>query len=101
MAKRAGTVFIGDEVSAAGYRLAGAEAASPDAAATPQVFEDACARAELVLITAGQARHVPPARLKEALDKPRPLVSIVADARGREMPPDLDAEIRAILGLEV
>lgn len=101
MAKRAGTIFIGDEVSAAGYRLAGAEVASPDAAATVEVFEDACTRAEMVLITAGQARHVPSARLKEALDRHRPLVSIVADARERETPPDLDAEVRTILGLEV
>lgn len=93
-------VFIGDEVTAAGFRLAGARVVVPETAAVPEVFERARAEAELVLITAGCARILPAQTLTPALHALHPLVLIVADARDAVPVPDLEAHVRRVLGLE-
>ncbi len=93
-------VFIGDEVTAAGYRLAGAAVLTPDLSAVPETFE-ACRRgAELILMTAEFAQHIDAARLETAQRADRPLLVIVPDARNLTPIPDLEAELRAALGIE-
>ena len=92
--------FIGDEVSAAGYRLAGAAAYVPAAGEEGAVFAAARAHAALVLVTAECAARIPAVELHQALAAFRPLTLIVPDVRGRVTPPDLGRLVRQQLGME-
>jgi len=93
-------VFIGDEATAAGYRLAGlaVEVATP---AQARVRLDAARRngAPLILLTAECARAIPADELDAALEAFAPPVLIVPDAAGRVAPPDMAARVRAALGI--
>lgn len=95
-------VFIGDEVTAAGWRLAGLDTCVPD---TPSEAARALARARaggasLVLLSAEYAAHVPEDRLHRAIASASPPVAIVPDAPGRAAVPDLAARVRSRIGLE-
>jgi vacuolar-type H+-ATPase subunit F/Vma7 len=93
-------VFIGDEVTAVGFRLAGASVQVPDRDRVPEVFDHARQEADLVLITAEYARALPAGLLDEALRAIHPLVLVIPDARGKASPPDMVHRMRAALGLE-
>jgi len=95
-----GVAFIGDELTATGFRLAGADVfivAPEDAAAA---FAEACERASLVLLAPVHAQALPVAQLDAALMTSRPLVVIVDDVLGRETPPDIEDLMRRALGVE-
>jgi vacuolar-type H+-ATPase subunit F/Vma7 len=96
----AAPVYLGDEVSAAGYRLAGALVRTPAADEAADALAWACAQAPLVLVSAPVAAAVPEAALRAALAAPAPLVLIVPDLHGDVPWPDLAARLRAQLGLE-
>lgn len=93
-------VFIGDEVSAAGYRLAGARTFVPAHGEEGAVLASVRTNAELVLIAAQSASQVPPAELAVALAAMTPLVLVVPDVRGIAQPPDLGKLVRKQLGME-
>jgi vacuolar-type H+-ATPase subunit F/Vma7 len=94
-------VVIADEITAAGYRLAGARTIVPDdPRSVVRDFDGALDSCELLLITAELARHVPADRLAEALLVARPLLVVVPDAGGRVEPPSLEHELRSALGVE-
>ncbi|NIR32299.1 MAG: Vacuolar H+transporting two-sector ATPase F subunit [Gammaproteobacteria bacterium] len=93
-------VFIGDEVTATGFRLAGAHVVVPEADAVSEALERARAEAELVLITAACAQALPPAALRRALRAVHPMLVVVPDVRGEVVVPDLEARTRRVLGLE-
>jgi vacuolar-type H+-ATPase subunit F/Vma7 len=99
-ADRGKTIFIGDELSAAGFRLTGIETmvASPDAAAA--ALEQARGRAGLVIMTADLARYVPALDLEAALLAEAPTLAIIPDVRFRTSPPDLARRLRSVLGIE-
>ena len=93
-------IYLGDEVTAAGYRLAGAQVRVPAPGEVNAAFEEARVLAPLVLVSAAVASHVNPAQLRAALMALQPLVLIVPDA-SREVPrPDLAARLRGQLGME-
>jgi vacuolar-type H+-ATPase subunit F/Vma7 len=94
------TVFIGDELSATGWRLAGVEVATPEPTETARVFAEARRRADLVILAADYAAMIPAAELDAALVAERPIVSVVADILGRTPPPDLAGRLRSTLGIE-
>lgn len=93
-------VFLGDELSAAGFRLGGALTRTPAAGEEAAMFEWARQRAPLVLITPAVAERLPAGQLARALAVTTPLVLIVPDVRGREQPPDLTQALRRQLGME-
>ena len=95
-----GTVFIGDELTATGYRLAGAEVSTPDPAEAAAVFARACTDAALVIVTAEFARMIPPADLDAATVGEAPIVAVVPDVLGRIVPPDPARRLRSTLGIE-
>ena len=95
-----GTVFMGDSVSAAGFRLGGCEVVTPEKGEEEEAFRAARGRASLLLITAEMADRLPEELLEKALATVFPLVLTVPDARGRQTPPDLEKLARARLGLE-
>ena len=93
-------VFIGDEVTAAGMRLAGVECVLPGRRTAAEALAEARQSAALVLITAEFARTVPAAELAAALIAEAPVLAIVPDVNGRIAPPDLTRELMAALGIE-
>jgi len=93
-------VFLGDEVSAAGWRLGGADAHTPAAGEEQALFEWACLSASLVLVTAEVAARLPPDLLARAVAAGLPPVLVVPDVRGHVAPPDLAARVRRQLGME-
>lgn len=93
--------YIGDEASAAGYRLAGAEVRVPAADEVPEVFRRARdADAELILLSPQVAGSLPPGERDSALLGTRPLVAIIPDVYGRQPAPDVAREVRLALGIE-
>jgi len=92
--------FIGDEVSAAGYRLAGVRAYVPAPGEEAAVLAAARAEAAVVLITAERAARVPAAELAVALSALSPLILVVPDVRGRVPPANLGKMVRKQLGME-
>jgi len=93
-------VFLGDELSAAGFRLGGALARSPAPGEEAALFEWARQQSPLVLLTPAVAARLPAEQLARALAATAPLVLIVPDVRGREQPPDLTQALRRQLGME-
>ena len=93
-------VFLGDEVAAAGWRLAGVEArvVAPGRAAAD--FADAARGAQLVIIGAETAAHVPEAQLRAALRRVSPVTVVVPDLREAVPYPDVAARLRRQLGIE-
>ena len=92
-------VFIGDELTACGYRLAGARVHVVDASGIDEVFAQAAAGIDPVFLSASSARLVPPSRLQAALRRPQPLLLVVPDAVG-VAPPDVIERVRITLGIE-
>lgn len=94
-------LYVGDEITAAGYRLAGLETLVPDPAdATPILQSPAAAGIELILLSSAVAASLPPGELEQALARTAPLLAIVPDVFGRGVPPDLAHEVRGALGIE-
>jgi len=93
-------IYLGDEVTAAGYRLAGAQVRTPAPGESGAALEEAHARSELVLVSAAVAADLDAAQLRSALLALSPLVLIVPDGQGRVVRPDLAARLRGQLGME-
>ena len=93
--------FIGDELTATGYRLAGARAWIVPAEEAAEALRAAREDASLVLISPRHARSIPPEELDEALGSFEPLTLVVDDILEREAPPDLERAMRSALGVEV
>jgi vacuolar-type H+-ATPase subunit F/Vma7 len=93
-------IYLGDEVTAAGYRLAGVQVRVPAPDQAGAAFAEARALAPLVLVSAAIAAHIDAAQLRAALMALQPLVLIVPDAGGEVSRPDLAARLRGQLGME-
>lgn len=95
--------FIGDALTGAGFRLAGASIHRPDATGIPALFERlvdvSASETDLILMTPEVAAALPVGRLGEIQRRGWPLVLIVPDARGRRPVPDLVAALHRQLGL--
>lgn len=91
--------FIGEEVTAAGLRLAGVEVHQPPPADIAALFQRLRAEAGLVLLDAAAAEALPPDLLAQALREQRPLVQVIPDLRGRHPPADRTAALKRQLGL--
>jgi vacuolar-type H+-ATPase subunit F/Vma7 len=97
----ANIVYIGDEATAAGFRLAGVHTLVPDPAdATATLRRAAADGAELILLSGRLAALVPIDELEAALARETPLLAIAPDVLGRGTPPDLAHEVRNALGIE-
>lgn len=95
-----GAIFIGDELTATGFRLAGCEVATPGEGQTAQIFEAACATYAVIMVGSTHARHLNKTVLDEAIKALEPLVIVLPDVLGQTQPEDLVAKTSAILGIE-
>lgn len=93
-------IFIGDELTAAGFRLAGVETRVPEPADVAATLAEARSHAALVVLTADLAAHVPQAELDAALLAETPAFAIVPDVLFRAPMPDLANRLRRTLGIE-
>jgi vacuolar-type H+-ATPase subunit F/Vma7 len=93
-------VYIGDEVGAAGFRLAGADARIVAPGEEGAELERALASAPLVLLSAAVAARVPEAHLQRVMASLAPLVLVVPDLQGEVPLPDVGARLRRQLGME-
>ena len=96
----AGVAFIGDELTASGFRLAGARVFIVSVDETAAAFDAAREVASLVLIGPSHAAALPAAGLATALGSFAPLTLVVDDILEREAPPDLEQLMRRALGVE-
>jgi vacuolar-type H+-ATPase subunit F/Vma7 len=94
-------LFIGDEATAAGFRLAGAETACPAPDGTAEALAEARARDDLGLILLGSmhAQALGCAAIAEAARAMDPPLTVVRDAAGAVRRPDLARPVRDTLGL--
>lgn len=92
--------FIGDELTATGYRLAGARVFIVPPEGAGEALAEARATASLVLVAPSHALAVPGAQLAAALASFRPLTMVVDDILGRDAPPDIEQAMRRALGVE-
>ena len=92
-------VFIGDEVSAQGYRLAGLKTLVPGEEDLLALIRRGCEQAPLVLIDAGLVQAIPGAVLDELLAGIAPPVVIVPAVRGAAPMSDVATRLRRQLGV--
>ena len=92
--------YLGDEVSAAGYRLAGLEAIVPDPGGESAALREGLAIAPLVLVSAAVAAHIPETKLHAAQARLAPLILVVPDILTDAAVPDVAGRLRTQLGLE-
>ena len=92
-------VYIGDAVSAAGFRLAGLRIHVPDTTELVMQIEQAAIDAPLVLLGADLAAQLPVAELDRLLSAVTPAVVVVPDVRGQADLPDLATRLRQQLGV--
>ncbi|ARE40986.1 hypothetical protein RGUI_2845 [Rhodovulum sp. P5] len=92
--------FIGDEVTAAGFRMAGLRIVVPEPGGAARAFRDAQADAAMIYLSPEVADEIPFADLTAALRGADPLVLVVPDIAGRKTPPDLPKRILSLLGLD-
>ena len=92
-------IFIGDRVSAAGFRLGGLETRVPEPGDEERLFRRTLQEAELVVVTADVAAALPERLVREALAAGSPAVLIVPDVRGRVPAPDLGDALKRQLGV--
>ncbi len=93
-------IFIGDELSASGFRLTGIATLVPKPEAIGSAFAEARSRGSLVIITAELARHIPAPQLEAAMLAEAPTLAIIPDVLFRALPPDLTRRLRSVLGIE-
>lgn len=94
-------IFIGDALTAAGYRLAGIETRTPDPDQLVTVVEVALEECRVLVMTAAYFEALPPHLAREMEAREMPLMSLVPDVQGRKDVPDMEAEVRRALGIEV
>jgi vacuolar-type H+-ATPase subunit F/Vma7 len=95
-----GVAFIGDELTATGYRLAGAMTFIVPPEEATEALAAASGQASLILLGPAHARAIPAPALEAALAATRPLTFVVDDVLEREAPPDLEQLMRRALGVE-
>lgn len=94
-------LYIGDEVHAAAWRLAGIDvciaAADSD---IEQLFAAACLDADLLLLSPASAARVPAARLDQARRALTPLLLVLPGSAAPGGESELGQRVRSLLGME-
>lgn len=93
-------IFIGDEISASAYRLAGIETRTPAPSELRVALQQAFKESDLVLITAQYAQQLRPDKLAKMQGRMQPLLLVVPDVRGQVPVPDFAEALRRQLGVE-
>jgi vacuolar-type H+-ATPase subunit F/Vma7 len=93
-------IFIGDEISASAYRLAGIETRTPAPSELAATLEQTFRESDLVLITAQYAQQLHGDKLAKMQARMQPLLLVVPDVREQVPVPDFAEALRSQLGVE-
>ena len=93
-------IYIGDEVSAAGCRLAGLRIRVPAAGEYQQTLERAMSEGPLILVSTTVAEKIPPRLLDGYLSRISPAVVVVPDVHSKTPMLDLSTRLRRQLGVQ-
>lgn len=93
-------IYLGDEASAAGWRLAGIDARVPPPGGEAEAFAAARAQAPLVIVSADVAARLGAEAMGAALAALAPLTLVVPDLAASVPLRDIAREMRGELGLE-
>lgn len=94
------TLYLGDEWTGAGYRLAGASVQHVKPEQARRAFDKALAAAPaLLLIDAALARAIDPEQLEDARAALSPPVVVVGDAAGQHAAESMTARVRRRMGV--
>lgn len=93
-------IYIGDELTAAGFRLAGAQILLPEAGQEAASLTQARQDGQLILVSADVAARIPRELLAAALATLAPLTLVVPDLLGRQPMPDRAQRLRRQMGME-
>ena len=93
-------IFIGDEVSACAYRLAGIEVRTPAPGELTAALQEASNEYDLLLMTAQYAQQLSAGELAQLQARMRPLLLVVPDVREQVAVPDFAKALRSQLGVE-
>ena len=94
-------IFIGDEVTATGFRLAGVACHSPERNELLNLLAEQRDECDLIMITAQFAAWLGADMVEKMALWSRPLVAILPDIRNHQTPPNLEHAVRRELGIEV
>jgi vacuolar-type H+-ATPase subunit F/Vma7 len=94
-------VYVGDEVTAAGFRLAGVRVLVPEDGNEDAALARARADASIVIVCASVAARLRPQSLRAALVSASPPCVVLRDLHGEFERPDIAARICSQLGIEV
>jgi len=92
-------VFIGDEISAAGFRLAGLRIRTPKAGEIDKVMAWASEHASFIIITAQYLNLLTNEQQQHYLQQLQPPLVVVPDIRNQHTVKDLATHLRAQLGV--
>ncbi|MGD8642364.1 MAG: V-type ATP synthase subunit F [Gammaproteobacteria bacterium] len=92
-------LFIGDEVTAAGFHLAGVRTRTPSFDDLGKVLEWAQDNASLILLTAEYANRLSPEDRNRLLTQTVPPLVVIPDVRAGIAVDDLATELRQQLGV--
>ena len=81
--------------------MAGARPLIADEHSAQERLAEARSGADLVLITADLAKRLPDLVLNAALLAEKPLIAVIAGLPGGSAPPDLELEVKHVLGIAV
>jgi vacuolar-type H+-ATPase subunit F/Vma7 len=95
----AAPVFIGDEVTAAGFRLAGVRVRTPQEGELPGVLDWANSTTSLIYITAQYAAELDQDQQHRLFTQLDPPVVVIPDIRSHTPVTDLATQLRAQLGV--
>ena len=93
-------IFVGDEVTAQGFRLAGARVCTPEPGSELAGFRDARRDGALILLDPDCARRLPRNELDAALGAMSPMVLVVPSRPGADDEFSPASRARRILGFE-
>jgi len=94
-------IFIGDEITAAGFRLAGVACHTPERNELPDLLSKERELCDLIMITAQYADWLGRNAIEEMALSSHPLVAVLPDIRNQQSPPNLEHAVRRELGIEV
>ena len=94
-------IFIGDEITAAGFRLAGVACHTPERNELADLLAKERDGCDLIMITAQYADWLGRNAADEMALWTQPLVAVLPDIRQQQSPPNLEHAVRRELGIEV
>jgi len=93
-------LFIGDEISASGFRLAGLDVLVPESGNEPDVLDRLNQNIDFVIITAEVAKTIPIGVMNRLIHRDKPLLLVMTDMRELYLAPDLSGKLRSQLGMK-